>query len=125
MRPPCRPSDGGSSISRPGWSPGSRVAALSRAFPFPVASCGWARRSQLRGQLRNWKPGLGPSSPHSHFIPRRVSRRRGTRADSIMRKAARRRKRLQALVGCLGAVAVAVAVAAHVQLRGEVRDSGG
>ena len=81
------PPTAGSSISRSGWSPGSRVGALSRAFPFPVARCGWARRSQLRGQLRNWKPGLGPSSPHSHLIPRRVSRRRGTRANPLWGKA--------------------------------------
>src|SRR5882724_1261481 len=45
--------------------------------------CGVARRLQLRGQLRNWKPGLGPSSPHSHLIPRRVSRRRGTKANPL------------------------------------------
>ena len=71
---------------RDGRSPGSRLTALAPPSrdSIPVASRRRARRSQLRGQLRNSRPS-GPS-PHSLFAPH--LRRRGHRDRDLSRAAA-------------------------------------
>src|SRR5688500_16642113 len=96
------------------WLAGRRPP---RAFPLPVATCGWARRLQLRGQLRHWKPGLGPSAPHSHLFPRRALSPAGN--QSRIDYGERSRRCQAASGGIRAAVSIAVA-AADVKLGGEV-----